>query len=166
YNNISVRGELKVGIRAPGFQSGKDWTFLRVRGSLLVIGNVSLGRGSRIEIGEGAICKLTSCNLNGASDIIISHGLEIGEGSVIAWGCQIMDNDWHNVNYPGKRNRDPKIVLGRRVWVGSRVLIHKGTQIGDGCVIAAGSVVSGIFPPGVLIGGNPARIIREDVNWD
>ena len=165
YENIAVEGELRIGIRAPGFQSGKDCTLLLVRGRLEVAGSVSIGRGSRVEIAKGALCRLTNCNLNGASDLVIRHGLEIGSDSAISWGCQIMDDDWHNLDYPGRRARDPRIVLGEHVWVGSHVLIHKGTQIGDGCVVAAGSVISGVFPSGVLIGGNPARIVREDVTW-
>jgi maltose O-acetyltransferase len=46
------------------------------------------------------------------------------------------------------------------VWIGDRVLILKGSEIGEGCVVAAGAVVSGKFPPDVLIGGVPAKIIR------
>jgi acetyltransferase-like isoleucine patch superfamily enzyme len=45
------------------------------------------------------------------------------------------------------------------------VVILKGTTIGSGSVVAAGSVVKGEFPSNVLIGGNPARILKENVNW-
>lgn len=165
YSNISVAGELKIGIRAPGFQSGKDQTLLHVRGKLMIEGCVSIGRGSRVEIGEQAVCSLTDCNLNGASNLIIRHGLTIGGGSTVSWGCQILDDDWHMLDYAGRRSRDPKIIIGKRVWIGSRALINKGVQIGDGSVVAAGAVVSGVFPAGVLIAGNPARVIRENVTW-
>lgn len=163
--NIRVAGELKIGIRAPGFQFANDRTLLRVHGKLIVAGSVSIGRGSRVEIGEEAVCQLTDCNLNGALDVIIRHGLTVGAGSTISWGCQILDDDWHTLDYPGRRARAPHIVIGEHVWIGSRALIHKGTQIGAGSVVAAGAVVSGVFPERVLIAGNPARILRENVSW-
>lgn len=163
--NIRVAGELKIGIRAPGFQSAADRTILLVQGKLLVQGSVSIGRGSRVQIGEQAVCQLFDCNLNGASDIVIRHGLTVGAGSTIAWGCQILDDDWHTLDYPGRRARAPQIVIGEQVWIGSRALILKGTRIGAGSVVASGAVVSGVFPERVLIAGNPARVLRENVTW-
>jgi acetyltransferase-like isoleucine patch superfamily enzyme len=165
YKNIVVSGELKVGLRAPGFMPGAVKTFVRVRGRLEIEGQVSIGRGSRLDIGDQAVCVLNNCNLNGASDLIVRHKLTIGEGSTVSWGCQFLDDDWHTISYAGKKERDPEIVIGDRVWIGSRVLINKGVRIGDGSVVASGSVVNGVFPAAALIGGNPARIIREGVTW-
>lgn len=54
--------------------------------------------------------------------------------------------------------RDVKI--GNYVWIGSRVTILPGTELGDGCVVQAGAVVSGRFPANAVIGGNPAKIFR------
>ena len=41
----------------------------------------------------------------------------------------------------------------------------KGVTIGDGAVVAAGSVVTKDVPQGALVGGNPAKVIRENVTW-
>lgn len=165
HRNIVVNGELKVGIRAPGFMSPSDKTAIKVYGRLQIEGSVSIGRGSRIEIGDGAVCALDGCNLNGASDFIIRYGLTIGAGSTISWGCQFLDSDWHDISYAGKKESDPAIVIGKHVLIGSRVLINKGVHIGDGCVVGSGSVVTRSFPPGVLIAGNPAQIVRDSVEW-
>ena len=53
------------------------------------------------------------------------------------------------------------IEIHDRAWIGSRVLILKGVTIGEGAVVAAGSVVTRNVPPFTIVGGNPARVIRE-----
>ncbi len=52
------------------------------------------------------------------------------------------------------------MTIGRNVWIGMRAIVLKGATIGDGAVIAAGSVVTGDIPGNVLAGGVPARVIR------
>ena len=52
------------------------------------------------------------------------------------------------------------ISIGNRVWVGANSIILRGASIGDDAVIAAGSVVRGKIPSGVLVAGAPARVIR------
>ncbi len=57
-------------------------------------------------------------------------------------------------------HEEGKIVLGNDIWGGAHCIYLAGTEIGDHCVIAAGSVVSGKIPPYSIVGGNPARVIR------
>jgi maltose O-acetyltransferase len=52
------------------------------------------------------------------------------------------------------------INVGDGSWIGARVTILGGTDLGAGTVVAAGAVVTGSFPPNVLIGGVPAKVIR------
>jgi acetyltransferase-like isoleucine patch superfamily enzyme len=53
------------------------------------------------------------------------------------------------------------ITIGNDVWIGMDSTILSGVEIGEGCVVAAGSLVTKSFPANVLIGGVPARIIKE-----
>ena len=53
------------------------------------------------------------------------------------------------------------IEIGSGCWIGSKVTILDGSSIGNHCVIAAGAVVSGVFPDHSVIGGVPARIIKS-----
>lgn len=53
------------------------------------------------------------------------------------------------------------IVIGRNVWIAAGAIIIGGVTIGENSVVAAGSVVTRDVPPNVLVGGNPARVIRS-----
>jgi acetyltransferase-like isoleucine patch superfamily enzyme len=52
------------------------------------------------------------------------------------------------------------VTIGDYVWLGSRVTILPGVVLGDGCIVQAGAVVSGKFPPNAILGGNPAVVFR------
>jgi len=71
---------------------------------------------------------------------------------------------WHRHEYwpdgPETRLGAP-IVIEDNVWIGTRAIILKGVTIGEGSVVGAGAVVTRSVPPGVLVGGVPARVIRE-----
>ena len=104
--------------------------------------------------------------INGNSSLIIQHNLSIGDHCVISWDCQFLDEDFHEICYAGKRATGNSIIIGNNVWIGCGVKIYKGTVIRDGCVIAANSSVRGTFQvQNSLIGGNPAKVIKENVSW-
>ena len=52
-----------------------------------------------------------------------------------------------------------------RSWIGMGATILSGVTIGDGAIIAAGSVVNKDVPANALVGGVPARVLRENVVW-
>ena len=53
------------------------------------------------------------------------------------------------------------VVIGNDVWIGSRVTILPGVNVGDGCIIAAGAVVTKSAPPYSIVAGNPARVVKQ-----
>lgn len=57
-------------------------------------------------------------------------------------------------------------VVGNDVWLGFEALIMPGVKIGDGAVVAAGAVVTGEVPPYAIVGGNPARVIKQRYSAD
>jgi len=91
-------------------------------------------------------------------------GIEIGDNVLVGTSVTVLDSDFHEID-PAKRltgtPKTGKVVIGDNVWIGDRVMILKGTTIGENSVVAAGAVVSGEFPANVVIGGVPAKIIRE-----
>ena len=54
-----------------------------------------------------------------------------------------------------------KVVLGNNVWVGAGVSIMPGVHVGDNAVIAGGSVVTKDVPANMVVGGNPAKVLRK-----
>jgi virginiamycin A acetyltransferase len=52
-------------------------------------------------------------------------------------------------------------VVGNDVWFGHRATVMPGVRIGDGAIVAAGAVVTADVPPYTIVGGNPARPIRQ-----
>ena len=56
------------------------------------------------------------------------------------------------------------IIIGKNVWIGSDARICKGVTIGDGAIIAANAVVTKSCPPNCIMGGNPAKIIKRDID--
>ena len=165
--NIDVVGQLWIGTLVVGFLSNFDHSYLNVRGRLNIRGNVNLGKGTRLDIGKGAVCELGTCYVSGMTRLIVMHGLTIGNGCSISWDVEFLDEDFHSLDYPGRKEvGDPRIVVGDHVWIGSGAKILKGSRIGAGSVVAANSLVNGAFDEeNVLIAGNPARIVRRDVSW-
>jgi acetyltransferase-like isoleucine patch superfamily enzyme len=133
------------------------------RSTLVLNGRFTAASGACLSIGTGATVEvghMTRVNVN--SDILCRDRIVIGNDTVIAWGVQIMDSDYHQL--VGSEKNAP-VVIGDHVWIGSRVTVLKGVTIGDGAVIASGSVVTKDVPPGCLAGGTPASVIKEEVEW-
>ena len=82
---------------------------------------------------------------------------------MIAPNAHFVDSD-HGTSpensFNKQENLTSPIIIGNNVWIGSRVVILKGVNIGDNTVVSAGSVVTKSFPSNVIIAGAPAKIIK------
>lgn len=83
-------------------------------------------------------------------------GVHIGEETYIAFDAAILSHDLTRGLYTHTR-------IGRRCFIGARSIILPGVEIGDECVVGSGSVVTKSFPSRSLIAGNPATLIRSDI---
>lgn len=59
------------------------------------------------------------------------------------------------------RRKQDRAVIGNDVWIGHGVIVLPGVKVGDGAVLAAGAVVTKDVPPYTIVGGVPAKVIRE-----
>lgn len=117
-----------------------------------------------ITIGDRtAICEKTQlaviegCSITLGSDCLLSSEIRVRTG------------DSHSVlDTNGKRiNRSKDVVLGDHVWVGNRAILLKGCEIGRDSIVASGGIITKAFhTSNCVLGGNPARIIKENINWD
>ena len=144
------------------------------------------GSHNRVIIGEGVgakdlslYCANEQClihvkkktQISGKTELAVMEGtkIEIGEGCLFSANITLRAGDSHSVvdAESGVRlNPSRDIVVGNHVWIGNTVIVTKGTVIGDNSVVATGSVVAGkTFPVNSAIGGNPAKVIKEGVNW-
>lgn len=114
--------------------------------------------GATISIGANS-------RLNGAC-IHAWREVSIGENCLLASGVQIMDANGHAVapEQPALRlsaaDTPRPVRIGNSVWLGMNVIVLPGSTIGDGSVIGANSVVSGVIPPGVVAVGQPAKPVK------
>jgi acetyltransferase-like isoleucine patch superfamily enzyme len=90
--------------------------------------------------------------------------VEIGDRNMIGPDVYITDSD-HQFGDgfgPGELPMNRGIVvIGNRCWIGARAVILKGAKLGDGCVVAAGAVVTRSVEPGEVVAGVPARPLRR-----
>ena len=92
----------------------------------------------------------------------VGKDVTIGNGTLISWDCCIMDRDYHAIR---EKEVMKSIHIGNRVWIGCKAIIFKGVTIGDGAVVAAGAVVTKDVPANSDVAGNPAKVIKENINW-
>jgi acetyltransferase-like isoleucine patch superfamily enzyme len=115
----------------------------------------SIGRGLRVgnNVGLGDMCHYGCVG-----------GIEIGDNTIV--GIYVtMHSENHNfsditvpIRLQGVSHKGIKI--GKGCWIGAKTTILDGTIIGNGCVVAAGAVVTGIYPDNCVIGGVPSKIIK------
>lgn len=122
-----------------------------------------------IECGNNALVAIGEKTTIGSADLLASWGaISIGKDCMLSWGILIRNHDSHHIfdmKLGTRLNYSKAINIGDRVWIWQDAKLMKGFAIGSDSVVGAGSVSSAVFPSNVIIGGNPARIIRQDIVW-
>lgn len=131
-------------------------------------------------VGIGAFSRvIVSASLNNIGEFIhVGDNVGIGEYAYLggAGGLHIGDNtiigQYFSCHPENHRYADETMLIreqgvtrkgihiGNNCWIGSKVTVLDGVQIGNGCVVAAGAVVTSSFPDNSVIGGVPAKLIK------
>lgn len=127
-------------------------------------GNARIGPCSVLHV-EGDF-SMGASYVNSHTRILCGNNISIGDGCAIAWNVELLDDDRHQLFVNGERTASSEpIEIQDDVWIGNNVIVKKGTTIGEGAVVASGSVVTRDVPECTLVGGNPAEVLRENVDW-
>lgn len=134
-------------------------------------GKISIGQGTRVSVGKNATVTFGEHFSNTAGMTIIStNRITFGKNVLVSWDTLIMDTDWHALQdtLTGEIGAVEKpISVGNNVWICCRSTILKGSIVADGSVVAAGAVIAGKHStPDDIIGGNPARVLRNHATKD
>lgn len=125
-------------------------------------------RRARIHVGSGArLTVMPGAAVGARNTINVETGVTLHEGAELSWDVEIMDTDFHDIEFEdGRRHvRSAPISIGRHVLIGARAIILKGVTIGDGAIVAAGAVVTRDVAPGAIVAGNPARPVGRATSW-
>jgi acetyltransferase-like isoleucine patch superfamily enzyme len=121
----------------------------------------------------------------GSSDIICRTKVEFENDIFVAWGCYFYDHNSHSLDYRDRQkdlsrqikdyraglnfiaNKDWSNVATKPIricsnaWIGMNCIILKGVTVGEGAIVAAGSVVTRDVAPWTVVAGNPARFAKK-----
>ncbi|HLR40560.1 MAG TPA: maltose acetyltransferase domain-containing protein [Virgibacillus sp.] len=112
--------------------------------------------GSNIYVGENFYANFDCVMLDVCE-------IRIGANCMLAPGVHIYaaTHPLHPVERNAGKEFGKPVTIGNNVWIGGRAVINPGVTVGDNAVIASGAVVTKDVPANVVVGGNPARVIRE-----
>lgn len=131
-----------------------SFSILKVSGTLTSIGK-EIKVGSNVGIGDFA-------HIGGAGGVVIGDNTIAGAYLSIHPENHVFSDTNELIRKQGVTRKG--VSIGENCWIGAKVTILDGTVIGDGCIIAAGAVVIGSFPDNVIIGGVPAKILKQRVS--
>lgn len=150
-------------------QSGKKGSLgsnVRFRGrSQIILGDkvafrsgVLLGGNGKLKIGSGTA-------INEHTIIACTESVTIGANCMLAPRCYVLDVDheFKNTEVPinSQGYNHAAVSIGNDVWLSTGVVVTKGVTIGDGCIIAANSVVTKNIPAYSIAAGAPAKVIKS-----
>ncbi|WP_299194624.1 acyltransferase [uncultured Erythrobacter sp.] len=95
-------------------------------------------------------------SLSAKPDKTFPQGVHVGEYSYLAFNSRVLTHDRTRGLYLHTR-------IGKNCFIGGESIVLPGVTIGDNCVIGAGSVVTKDVPDRCIAAGNPAKIIRRDI---
>ena len=150
----------------------------------IAIGNENVLMGKFVLETKTAKMSVGDNTFIGGGLFVCAEEIKIGSDVMFSWGCTVIDTDAHSLDYTQRKDdvklwkrglvensagkykdwtkvNSKKIEIKDKAWIGFNVIILKGVTVGEGAVVAAGSVVTKDVSPFTLVGGNPAVEIKK-----
>ena len=112
--------------------------------------SVMIGKEGRIDIGD-------NCFFNSGCSLNANKYIHIGEGTLFGENGKVYDHNhrFSDFSKPIKVQgfSNGEVIVGKHCWIGSNVVLLKGTHIGDNCVIGAGCLIDGVIEDNTCIRG-------------
>ena len=131
-------------------------------------GKYSFGHGCRLCVGEKANLFFGEYFSNTAEmTIVCMKEIRIGHHVTTSWNTLIMDTDFHatqNTITKECHQVQSPVLIGNHVWICTRAVVLKGSEIPNGCIVGANAVVTSKYQvENALIAGNPSTIKKEHI---
>ena len=150
---------------ASGVALGRDCVLRASNARKVSFGaNVTLSDRARVQCKHGSIQIGSDCFIGVGAIIAARESITFGRDCQIAENVTIRDHDhkfWTGQSVAASGYTTAPIAIGNNVWIGAGACVLKGVTIGDNAVVAAGAVVAKDVLSDSLVGGVPARIIRQ-----
>lgn len=144
-------------------------SFEGANSSVVLDDNLRIDNVLNINPGTNAKIHLKSDTSFVSASMYISNGkLEIGRDCLFSSGVTIRNHDGHHIfdlTNKIRVNNEKDIIIGEHCWIGHNATILKGITIGDGSIVGEQSVVTHSCGKNVVIAGNPAKKIKENIYW-
>jgi acetyltransferase-like isoleucine patch superfamily enzyme len=164
---LPIRGKLRISI---GVQESSNNNYIEIGensgGNLSVhIPYESYKKGNILKIGKNS-------TMNGVSILLVDDSeCYIGNDCMFSSGIQILTSDTHVIFDKDTREvisrQKYPLVIGNHCWIGMNVTILKNVGLADNSVVGAGATLTKKFTEeNIIVAGNPAKIIKNNINWD
>lgn len=140
------------------------------------------GSNSALKIGSNFSCRHMKINIGSGFTVEYDYTvialpcteIRFGEDCMLSRRVSVQSNDGHdifdvktgkNINAAAELSSLKKVIIGNHVWIGQDATVLYNTDIGDGSIVGAKSLVKNKFPNNCIVGGNPAKLLKTDIAW-
>ena len=141
-----IKSHAVIGEEGYGFEFEDDHTPVRIPH----LGTVIIG--DEVEIGAMTVITRATLSATVIADrvkiddhVFIAHNVQIGENTMVIAGAEVSGS----------------VRIGKNAWIAPQACVIDHAQIGDGALVGIGAVVTKAVAPGVIVAGNPARVLRK-----
>lgn len=164
------KGMIRIGKDLGHFSSASNKThlFLADNSKLIFHGKASFAKGCSIRLTHNAVFESFGNTTFGDDvKIMAENYICIGEHSRIAFGCQIIDTNFHyilDLETSSINRKSGKVIIGANNWIGNRSSIMKDTVTPDWCIVGSGSLLNKNYGDEsfIILAGAPAKIVKRN----